>query len=252
MSDNDKNPEVDTGSGDGNGDVECFKFEDPNLEKCFVSVISDTCVRKKHVSFFHVLACGRDVKSLKGIENMAELEDLSLRGSSIEDLTPLSKLENLTEVELDGNNVKSIAPLQNLKRLRDLSVSYNKELSFADIEGGFESLVWLTHDHSGTVSIKGLEKLRNNKKLKNISLINNKIEDASPLKDFVYLENLYIQKNRIRSAEPFRNLVSLEYISVGENCILDLKPFEDLLNRAPNLDDVYGDVNHQQMGDWCY
>ncbi len=229
----------------------CLEFEDPNLEKCLVERIGESCVKRKYAHVYETISCtNMSIKSIKGLENLNYLEWLVLNGNEIEDLTPLSQLKYLFHVKMNDNKIKSILPLKDVPELSRLYLEGNKLLSFEDIKSGFGNLFYLSVKNSELKSIKGLENLADKKQLVILNLSGNKIEDATPLKNHIQLNELYLQKNRIRSAEPFMNFRKITKLYLEENCIEDSAPLDELRSYLPEAK-ITGDTPEFQNGDWC-
>ena len=118
---------------DGDGPLKPGEFEDPAFAKCVKDridyAISIGLWQKDDPDIYNkveMLECyGGGVKSLKGIENMPNMDDLSIVDNEIESLEPLRTLTKLEFLKLDNNKIKDLEPLSGLTELSTLLLSNN-------------------------------------------------------------------------------------------------------------------------------
>ena len=118
---------------DGDGPLKPGEFEDPAFAKCVKDsidyAISIGLWQKDDPDIYNKveeLACeGGGVSSLKGIENMPNIDWLGIVDNEIESLEPLRTLTKLTFLKLDNNKIKDLEPLSGLTELTSLYLSYN-------------------------------------------------------------------------------------------------------------------------------
>ncbi|MCR6546675.1 stalk domain-containing protein [Dehalobacterium formicoaceticum] len=147
-------------------------------------------------------AGGKMISNLKGIEYLADVEEVDFSGNIIEDLHPVEKLVNLKEADFSANKIRDFSPLNKLNALTTL------DLSFCDIS-----------------DLQSLGEMPN---LKSLDLDYNKITDLRPLAKLKGLQNLYLYSNQIKSIDPLAALTNLENLSLQENQIKDVSPLKDL------------------------
>ena len=133
--------------GQVNGPVE---FDDPALEAC----VREAFDNAPGPIYAHVLApvdhleCqDRGIQSLKGLEAMTGLTDLSLYENEIVDITPLRDLTHLESLQLGNNNIEDITPLQNLVSLRRLGLEDNR-IAWLGPLSNLTGLQWLNLDNN--------------------------------------------------------------------------------------------------------
>ncbi len=73
-----------------------------------------------------IIYSGQGISSLKGLENMENLEKLTLEGSEVRNIGAVSHLKKLKQVNLSGNKIENIEPIANLERLDTLHLQNNK------------------------------------------------------------------------------------------------------------------------------
>jgi internalin A len=105
------------------------------------------------------------------LENLNNLNRLSLHGNQISDISPLQNLRSLSELELSMNQIIDISPLKNLNNLSKLALRHNQ--------------------------ISDISALKNLNNLSMLYLYSNQISDISPLKNLIKLDDLDLRKNPI-------------------------------------------------------
>ena len=85
----------------------------------------------------------RNIKSLKGISDLTNLEKLSCYNNQIESLEPISGLTKLEKLYCFNNRIESLEPISGLTNLEHLYCSNNRIESLEPISG----LTNLTHLH---------------------------------------------------------------------------------------------------------
>ncbi len=148
------------------------KFEDPVMELQVRYALNDptgelTDEKLASLNSFIFAVMFGKIASLEGIENCSNLTQMNLGLNSISDLTPLSSLTKLEDLALDQNYIISdITPLAKLINLTVLNLESN--------------------------NISDISELKNLTKMYSLYLLDNPIEDFSPLKDFKELNDLWI------------------------------------------------------------
>jgi Leucine-rich repeat (LRR) protein len=177
------------------------------------------------VGFTRLVANGRDIASISGIEHCADLTEIDLGDNAISDLTPLSTLTGLTSLYLGigsapllvgipedigvFNSVTDITPLAALTSLAVLDLSGNPDL--ADIS---------------TISLfTGLQVL---------VLGRNAITDFTPLTTLTTLKSFYSLYNGMTNTDLgyLSGNPSLDWLVVSGNEITSLDPVAALTNIA--------------------
>ena len=78
---------------------------------------------------------------LEGIENLTNLQKLTLECCQIDDISYLSNLINLTELRLIDNNIKCIEALQNLCSLKTLTLRGNLISDYSPVSNYYDNLI---------------------------------------------------------------------------------------------------------------
>jgi len=150
------------------------RLPDPNLE----AVIRDTLNRPEGPiytsdleSLTELLAGGRGISDLTGLEYCKNLTELDLWDNEISDISPLSNLLRLQRLNLRDNRIADISALSGLTDLRVLYLD-NNEISDISALSGLTKLGAVEHE-KWTEEREGI-RIR-------LGLSNNRIEDISPL-----------------------------------------------------------------------
>ena len=117
------------GCDDGKGEM----FPDPAFKACvedrIAYAVSIGLWQKDDPDIYNkvtMLECyGGGVKSIKGIEHMPNMDDLSIVDNQIESLEPLRTLTKLEFLKLNNNKIKDLEPLSGLKMLYNLYLADN-------------------------------------------------------------------------------------------------------------------------------
>ena len=81
-----------------------------------------------------VLFCSNNLTSLKGIENLRNLERLYCYDNNLTSLEGIENLTNLKKLNCSYNNLTSLEGIKNLMNLKELFCSYNNLTSLKGIE----------------------------------------------------------------------------------------------------------------------
>lgn len=183
----------------------------PVLEACIKSNAQDQGVR--YVWDFKELDCSRKgLTSLAGLENLINLEKLTVYGNTINsaDFSGLGKLKwldmgfnTLQGLDLSGNTL-----------LEAVFVESNELNSIVlPLGAPIETLI-LSNNQIESIDLSGLAALRQ------LSLYNNRLA-AIELRHNIGLKRVFLGKNRLASLDVSANSV-LSELSAGENQLLDL------------------------------
>ena len=109
------------------------EFEDPAFAKCVQDridyAVSIGLWQKDDPDIYNKvdkLECyGGEIKKIKGIENMPNINWLAVVDNQLESLEPLRTLTKLEFLKLNNNKIKDIEPLSELKTLYNLYLADN-------------------------------------------------------------------------------------------------------------------------------
>lgn len=164
---------------------EPLRFEDPALEQAIRGQLIDFGPEQLYAGDVGIIDRlylewpdeDKQIHSLEGIQALAGLTYLNLRGNSVADLSPLASLENLETVDLQQNQVTRIPNLDGFKLLADLNLAGNQ---VSDISGvaGMTSLEYLNLGNNRVSDVTSLEGLE---RLSGVSLHGNTLSDVAAL-----------------------------------------------------------------------
>ena len=120
------------------------------------------------------------ISDVSPLENLVNLEELSLNWGGISDVSLLKNLVKLEKLHLNGNDISDVSPLKNLVKLEELELEFN--------------------------DISDVSPLKNLVNLKTLDLTGNTVSDVSPLENLINLTYLDLWKNPITDATPLAGL----------------------------------------------
>jgi len=109
----------------------------------------------------NLIAIGRNIVDLKGLEHAKNLGYLNLGGNQISDLRPLAGLTQLEVLGLWGNQIKDVSPLAGLVNLKRLNISNNPIADISPLVGleNLENLEISNTNIKGVLSTIPISKL---------------------------------------------------------------------------------------------
>lgn len=150
------------------------------------------------------LDVGGDIRSLKGIGNLSQLERLCIMSKELRSLKGVESLYKLEELDIPYNKVKSLKPLKSLTNLQSLMV-----------------------ESCQLTSLRGIENLKN---LMYLNVVDNRISSLKPLANLTNITTLSIYNNNLKSLNGIENLANLTTLDVGGNELTSVKGIEKLTN----------------------
>ena len=195
-----------------------------------------------------LLAHGKEIADLTGLEHAVNLTDLGLDGNAISDISPLAGLPQLRNLYLSFTAVSDVSPLAGLPQLRHLALFRTAavsdvsplaglpQLKILDLRGtavsdisplaGLPQLIQL---QLGGPSVSDVSSLANFTQLKYLDLRNTSVSDVSPLANLTQLETLDLSGTGVSDVSPLANLTQLTYLNLdGAAGISDVSPLANL------------------------
>jgi Leucine-rich repeat (LRR) protein len=133
---------------------------------------------------------GQSIKNITPLGKLKKLTFLALDGNQITDLTPLSGLSNLENLVVDDNKIKSLAPLKNSNKLTDLLASNNQIADLSPIKN--LKLKWILMNGN---KVQDLTPLKNHPTLEYLYLDDNLIKDIEVLETLPNLREVSLINN---------------------------------------------------------
>jgi len=204
-------------------------FVDPNLQNAVREQLelgpTDPLTLADVEGLIVLVALGKNIVLLGGIEQLSNLTVLDLDENEIIDISPLATMTQLTQLSLDTNLVSDIAPLTSLSELFELNLRSN---AISDI-GPLANLINLTDLDLISNAISDIGPLANLINLTILDMDFNAISDLTPLTDLIKLTSMDLFNNHIRDIGPLAGLTQLTVLSLSSNVISDLTPLTDLI-----------------------
>jgi len=203
------------------------QITDVNLQNCIGAAAGTSfdSLSASDLSAITILNCEqKGIASISGIQNLANLVELSLNDNRIADISPLAGLDRLTILYLWHNRIADISPLAGLKQLKELYLESNE---IEDIRP-LAKLNMLEELLLGNNRISDLGPLAGLTRLDYLEIFNNRITDITPLKGLTRLEFLAGSDNSIRDINALLNLEEITQLSLNDNSITDIKPLAGL------------------------
>ena len=161
-------------------------------------------------------------------DQMQRIVSLYLKDKGISDITGLEFATNITELDISQNPITDLRPLSNLIQLTGLHFwhfpgsSTNLDLRPLAALINLEVINFEGNGISDITPLVGLKKLRE------LYLTNNRIEEVHSLAGLINLEILFLEGNGITEISPLSNLKKLRSLHLKYNNIQDLSPVSDL------------------------
>lgn len=195
-------------------------FEDQGLETAIRKNLKKNTGKISNGDVFqitHLDASSKNIRSLKGIENLHRLVELDLDNNFIKDVTLLSQLKKLKVLKLRNNKITSLKSINFqmilANKLRELCLCHN---------------VLQSENNQAEIYLTDISILSHFSNLEILKLRDNHIEDISSLTDLVNLKELDLRGNRISDISPLKKLLNLEALNLRENLIKDISPLVNL------------------------
>ena len=232
---------------------EAVYIPDPNLRAAIAESLGkgDTpdvsMTAAEMAKLTELVANGRDIENLTGLEFAINLEILYAPDNQIADLSPLSELTNLAVLHIWNNPIESLSPIEGLSNLDEITLvgdggisdlsplaglvklsrflTWGNPISDLSPLSGLTQLEFLDICGSDVSDIAPLAKLTG---LKELYLVGNAISDISPLADLTNLTRLSLEKNNISDVSPLSELTNLKWLGLHHNSISDFSPLAEL------------------------
>ena len=212
---------------------EAVYIPDPNLRAAIAEALGkgDTTVvsitAAEMAKLTELVANGRDIENLTGLEFAINLEILYAPDNRISDLSPLSELTNLAVLHIWNNPIESLSPIEGLSNLDEITLVGDGGISDLSPLAG---LVKLSRFLTWGNPISDLSPLSGLTQLEFLDICGSEASDISPLAKLTGLKELYLAQNRISDVSPLSGLTNLTRLSLRENKISDVSPLSVLTN----------------------
>lgn len=158
------------------------------------------------------------------LSDVINLKNLEIIGQGVKSLKGIEQLKNLEKLGLYANNIEGgqLMYVKDLTQLKSLDLAENKLLEIPN--GAFDNLVNLEElvlDHTGinTLDRKMMSKLVS---LRDLLIEENGFTNLDFLEDNTSIKNILFRENRIRDISGVRNNKNLEMFWGGDNEVSDI------------------------------
>jgi hypothetical protein len=204
-------------------------FPDSNLESVVRSALykpSGDIYHSELSTMASLIASGKGISNLAGLQYCANLATLDLGSNEISDISTITGLSNLQWLNLNDNLISDISFLTDLPDLQFLYLT-NNQISDISVLLNLNSLISLDIGSNQISNISPLSSLSN---LRWLVLKNNRINDISPLADLTNLSWLNLEKNLLKDITPLQDLTDMEWLVLNHNQINNISALSGLIN----------------------
>lgn len=171
-------------------------------------------------SISQVVARGKGIKSLEGLQHCKAIMKIDLANNEISDLAPLAELKLIQSLDLSGNQVASLDSLKNLVQMQYLQLSKNQIKDMAPI-AGMQKLNALYLNENQLSNVQPAVGL---KKLWTLQLAGNPIESIQNIADLKHLKTLNLRNCKLKQVEFLASLNELNLLMLDQNPLETLMP----------------------------
>jgi Leucine-rich repeat (LRR) protein len=201
-------------------------FPDKALEKAirwevFEKRYNDQPITVEDVkSISQVVARGKGIKSLEGLQHCKAIMKIDLANNEISDPAPISELKLIQSLDLSGNQIANLDPLKNLVQMQYLQVSKNQIKDLAPIA----SMQKLNALYLNDNQVSNVQPIIGLKKLWTLQLAGNPIENIPDISELKHLKTLNLRNCKLKRADFLASLNELNLLMLDQNPLETLMP----------------------------
>lgn len=171
-------------------------------------------------SISQVIARGKGIKSLEGLQHCKAIMKIDLANNEISDLAPISELKLIQSLDLSGNQIASLDSIKNLVQMQYLQLSKNKITDLSPIAGlqKLNALYLNDNQVANAQPIVGL------KKLWTLQLAGNPIESIQDVSALKHLKTLNLRNCKLKRVDFLAPLSELNLLMLDQNPLETLLP----------------------------
>ncbi|MGV8027002.1 MAG: protein kinase [Anaerolineaceae bacterium] len=153
------------------------------------------------------------ITTLNDLQELKNLQSISLVYQNITDLSPLSNLVFLEYIDLHHNPIEDVSPLSQIPSLRSLTLF---DTNVRDLSA-LRSCTKLTSLDVGDTQITSLTALNGLASLRNLMLRKAPLQSLDHIDTFTMLERLYLSETMVHDLTPLLALPNLQLVEVDQN-----------------------------------
>ncbi|RMG73500.1 MAG: hypothetical protein D6722_03705 [Bacteroidetes bacterium] len=167
---------------------------------------------------------GTQVRDLRPLGDLPQLEILSLVQTQVDNLEPLAALPQLRTLTIDHTSVTDLQPLRGLSPLIRFSCAHTEVDSLDHLQPltGLEQLIF---HHT---RVRDLNPLRHHENLKVLVFHHTSVSALSPLRELRQMERLDLGHTSVNNLSPLRHMTRLQALSLPYTQVGSIKPLRDL------------------------
>ena len=156
---------------------------------------------------------GRNIQSLRGIENLIALETLDLQSNAIFRLNGIENLQNLRTLNLSVNKVSNLTPVSKITSLERLFAAKNSFTTLPDFSA-MTNLVEIDLSRNPQTDISMLASASGLVKLK---MSNTRLSDLNTVSELTALTTLDLDRNGLAEIASLSTLAALTNLNLEQN-----------------------------------
>jgi Leucine-rich repeat (LRR) protein len=201
-------------------------FPDKALEKAirwevFEKRYNDQPITVEDVkSISQVVARGKGIKSLEGLQHCKAIMKIDLANNEISDLAPIADLKLIQSLDLSGNQIANLDSLKNLVQMQYLQLSKNQVKDLTPV-AGMQKLNALYVNENQVSNIQPCFGL---KKLWTLQLAGNPIESIQDISELKHLRTLNLRNCKLKRVDFLASLNELNLLMLDQNPLETLMP----------------------------
>ncbi len=156
---------------------------------------------------------GRNIQSLRGIENLIALETLDLQSNAIFRLNGIENLQNLRTLNLSVNKVSDLTPVSKITSLERLFAAKNSFTTLPDFSA-MTNLVEIDLSRNPQTDISMLASASGLVKLK---MSNTRLSDLNTVSELTALTTLDLDRNGLAEIASLSTLAALTNLNLEQN-----------------------------------
>jgi len=189
-------------------------LSDSNLRGCLLDA------NVSPINELEELDCsGRNIQSVRGIENLIALRSLNLRSNTIFRLKGIEQLRNLRSLDVSVNRINDLSVIAQMSQLETLIAEKNDITAVPDLSQ-LTSLAELDLSRNESIEIDGIASAP---ALERLTVSNSGLDEVTALASLTGLSELALDRNTIAEIAGLAGLTNLSVLDLAQNDIHRLR-----------------------------